>query len=149
MSMVLSGVAPSVREVINPWRLLRDLAHIELRWHEGGPMGRTFHAEQVISLRRGMTWEERRCTVQHELLHVERGPQPRGLRAKDEETVRRETARLMLPDVKVVAEALAWAHNLDEAAEELGVDTYVLRKRLRHLHPAERAWLHRRFEEVD
>lgn len=144
----MSGVMTTVPGVeVNPWRRLRELAHVTLLWHDNGPMGLTSHRFQAISLRRGMTWAERRCTVQHELLHIERGWQPDGLVAKDEELVRRETARLMLPDVARVGDALAWAHTLAEAADELGVDIYVLRKRLRHLHPAERHYLTRRLEE--
>lgn len=144
----MSGVMATVPAVeINPWRRLRELAHVTLLWHDGGPMGNTSHRFQAITLRRGMTWAERRCTVQHELLHLERGWQPPGLRAKDEESVRRETARLMLPRIEPVGEAIAWAHSIEEAADELGVDVYVLRKRLRHLHPSERHYLTRRLQE--
>lgn len=135
--------------VVNPWAVLRSLEHVILRWHDGGPMGRTIHSEQTISLRRGMTWEERRCTVAHEVLHIERGPQPLGLRAKDEERVRRETAQRMIPDIRPVGDAIAWALSEEEAAHELGVDVYVLRYRLKHMSPMERAWLKRRLEDDD
>ena len=133
----------------NPWRALRALVHVELRWHDDGPMGQTIHSEQAISLRRGMTWEERRCTVQHEVLHIERGPQPHGLRAKDEEWVRRATAVRMIPDIRPVGDAIAWALSEEEAAAELGVDIYVLRYRLKHMSPMERAWLKGRLEHDD
>lgn len=112
-------------------------------------MGFTHHGDQAISLRDDLTWAERRCTVQHELLHIERGPQPYGLVGKDEEAVRRETARLMLPDIKAIGEAMVWATSSEEAADELGVDVYVLRKRLRWLHPSELHYLRRRLAEVD
>ncbi|WP_157571806.1 hypothetical protein [Nocardioides alkalitolerans] len=133
---------------VNPWRHLRRLVHVRLLWHDDGPMGLTNHRDQTISLRRGMSWEERRCTVQHEVLHIERGPQPLGLRAKDEEKVRRETAFLMIPEIRDVLEALLWAYTDEEAAEELGVDVYVLRYRLRHMSPMERAWLTNRFAQA-
>ena len=55
----------------------------------------------------------------------------------------------MLPDIRAVAEAMAWAHTPMEAAEELGVDLYVLRKRLRHLHPSERGYLERRLADAE
>lgn len=147
----LSGVRPTVPRMLfpNPWRLLREAAQVELQWHRGGPMGKTVHSEQVISLRMGMTWEERRCTVQHELLHIERGPQPLGLRAKDEEWVRRETAFRMIPEIRPVGDAIAWALSEEEAAEELGVDVYVLRYRLKHMSPMERAWLRQRLHADD
>lgn len=142
----MSAAVPIVSEVSapHPWRILRELAHVTLQWHEGGKMGRVNHASQTVSLRRGMSWEERRCSLLHELLHLENGPQPLGLKDKEEESVRRATARIMLPDIRAVGEALAWAHTPMEAAEELGVDLYVLRKRLRHLHPSELAYLERR-----
>lgn len=141
----LSVSVPTVHPMsINPWRLLAKLEEWELRWHDGGVMGRTLHSENAITMRRGMTWAERRCTIRHELLHVERGPMPRGLKAKDEELVRRETAQLMIPDIEPVGDALAWSLSLEEAADELGVDIYVLRYRLKHMSPLDRAWLHAR-----
>lgn len=149
----MSALAPSVAAMpfpsVNPWRALRELAHVELRWHDGGKMGRTIHGEAAISLRRGMTWEQRRCTVQHELLHVENGPQPAGLAAKEEERVRRDTALLMIPDMRPVGEAIAWALSEEEAAVELGVDIAVLRYRLKHMSPMERSWLNHRLERDD
>jgi hypothetical protein len=133
----------------HPWRRLRELAHVTLQWHEGGKMGRVDHGTQTVSLRLGMTYGERRCTLLHELLHLDNGPMPYGLRGKEEELVRRQTAREMLPDIRVVGEAMAWAHTPLEAAEELGVDIFVLRKRLRHLHPSERHYLERRLTQAE
>ena len=133
----------------HPWRRLRELAHVTLLWHDDGPMGLTTHSTATISIRRGLTWEERRCTIQHELIHVERGPVPNGLREKDEEWVRRETALRMIPDIRPVGDAIAWALSEEEAADELGVDVPVLRYRLQHMSPMERAWLHHRLEQDD
>lgn len=135
--------------MIHPWRRLRDLAHVTLLWHDGGPRGRTNFQDQTISLRRGMTWEERRCTLLHECLHIERGPVLSTLEGREEERVRRETARIMLPNVREIGEALAWAYDAHEAAQELGVDVFTLRYRLHHLHPAERHYLRRRLVDED
>lgn len=132
---------------VHPWRRLRSLAHITLVWHSGGPMGRTIFGANLISLRRGMTQAERRCTVLHEALHVERGPVTAGLAAREELRVQRETARLLLPDIRIVGEAMAWAFDAAEAADELWVDEGVLRTRLAALHPSERAYLKRRLAE--
>jgi hypothetical protein len=129
---------------IHPWRRLRELTHVRLLWHDGGPAGLTRFAEQTISLRRGMSYAERRTTILHECLHIERGPALSTLAAREELRVERETARLLLPDVKVMGEALAWAHSLDEAADELAVDSGALRTRLLNLHPAETHYLSRR-----
>lgn len=127
--------------MIHPWRRLRDLAHVTLLWHDDGPMGVTNFARQTISLRRGLTQAERRSTVLHECLHIERGPALTTLAAREELRVERESARLLLPDVRLVGDALAWARNLDEAADELWVDRKTLRTRLETLHPAERGYL--------
>lgn len=150
----MSGLALSVPRVIHPWRRLRALGDTwELRWHhpdEDSDAGFTLFDEQVISLRSDLTWAERRCTVLHECLHAERGPTIEGVLAEREElAVRRLTARLMLPDVKLVGEALAWATSTDEAADELCVEMSVLRDRLRWLHPSERGYLKLRLAEVD
>jgi hypothetical protein len=131
--------------VIDPWRRLRALRGWELRWHrpEDDPdPGFTLFDEKVISLRADLTWEERRCTALHECLHAERGPTLVGvLGAREELRVRRETARLLLPSVVAIADALRWALSLEEAAVELLVDVEVLCDRLRWLDPAERACL--------
>lgn len=147
----MSEAPPTVSDVHlpHPWRRLRELAHVTLQWHDGGPMGLTTHSTATISIRRGLTWAERRCTVQHELLHLEGGPVPHGLRDKEEEWVRRETAARMIPEIRRVGDAIAWALSADEAADELGVDVAVLRYRLRHMSPMERAWLHARLEHDD
>jgi hypothetical protein len=148
----LSALPPNVTgmgDSLNPWRVLRALPRVELVWHDDGPRGLTNHTEQTISLRRGMTWEERRCVVLHECLHILRGPTTRGLSAKDEETVRRETAQRMIPDIRPVGDAIAWALSEEEAAEELGVDVYVLRYRLKHMSPMERSWLNHRLQADD
>lgn len=134
--------------MLHPWRRLRDLAHVRLLWHDGGPKGVTNFSAATISLRRGMTQAERRSTVLHECLHIERGPVLTTLAAREELRVEKETARLLLPDVHEVGDALAWAHNLTEAADELWVDEQLLRCRLEHLHPSERHYLRRRLEDA-
>jgi hypothetical protein len=132
---------------IHPWRRLRDLAHITLLWHDGGPAGETDFEANTISLRRGMTHDERRSTVLHECLHVERGAPLTTMEGREERRVERESARLLLPDIRAVGEALAWGRDVAEAAWELNVDSGTLRIRLENLHPAERAYLKRRLED--
>lgn len=131
---------------IHPWRLLRALPHIELQWHDDGPEGMTDFATYV-SLRRGLDQEQRRSTLLHELTHLNRGRPAPLAASKEETTVRRLTARLLLPDVKVMGEAMAWAQTPQEAASDLWVDYDVFRDRLRWLHPAELHYLRRRLAE--
>lgn len=135
-------------KVIDPWRRLHALPGWELRWHrpEDDPdQGFALFDEKVISLRSDLTWEERRCTALHECLHAEWGPTLVGVLAERQELrVRRETARLLLPSIREIGEALAWALSLEEAAVELLVDVEVLRDRLRWLDPTEQRHLRRR-----
>lgn len=150
MTALVSEAGPSVPDMsYNPWRRFRGLAHFELRWHDGGPMGVTIHSEQAVSLRRGMSWESRRVTIDHECDHIEDGPMPFGLRAKREERIRRDTALRMIPEIEPVADAIAWALSEEEAARELGVDVYVLRYRLKHMSPLDRAYLNARLQQDD
>lgn len=145
----MSVVELTVADMIHPWRRLRALSDITLLWHDDGPMGETDFEANTISIRRGMTYEERRCTVLHEVLHVERGPVTMGMADREELRVRKETAQLMLPSVKAIGDAYAWAQGDDEAAAvELGVDVDVLRTRMTYMnHPTERGYLARRFDE--
>lgn len=126
---------------MNPWRRLRALTGWTLHWHEPSAdarMGVTRHSIRTISLRADLTYEQRRCTVLHECLHAEHGPVLRVYRERHEVDVRRRTARIMLPDVDRIADALAWTMSTAEAAEALQVDAGVLRDRLRWLEPSER-----------
>lgn len=133
----------------HPWRAFRALSHIRLRWAvlPEEILGYTDHEIGEVVLARGLTQAERRCTIAHETQHVLRGPVPAYLRPREEARVDREAARMLLPDIAVIAETLAWAHTVEEAAEELWVDVDTLRCRLRTLHPSERGFVNRRLGE--
>lgn len=132
----------------HPWRAFRDLVDWTLEWAHlpPGVWGVTDFESRTVTLRHGLSQAERRCTIAHETQHILRGPCHSTMEAWEEATVDRHAARLLLPDVRAVGEALAWASCLDEAADELWVDTLILEARLRALHPAERAYLRQRLE---
>lgn len=134
---------------VNPWGMLAGMPEVVLKWHDEGPMGLTTFATKTISLRKGMTRNQRRCTILHELLHLERGPTISTLAEREELAVRRETARLMIPSVRMLGEALAWSLSHAEAAYELDVDEGVLHDRLKALHPAEIHYLRQRLADID
>lgn len=125
----------------HPWRSLRALPHIDLMWQDSDTeMGHfDFECQQVV-ITAGMTQAERRCTLTHELIHAERGPCPPGDSTREELAVHREAARRLI-DIRKLGEALAWASDQEQAAEELWVDVPTLQTRLDALHPAERAYL--------
>lgn len=131
----------------HPWRILRSLPHIDVHWHDdlGHDVRGLTDGVKHIWLSTRLSQVQRRCTLMHELVHVERahrGCQPPPVEA----SVRRESARRLVPDVRRIGQELAWAHDLAEAADHLWVTTEVLRTRLEALHPAERAWLVERLE---
>lgn len=130
----------------HPWGAFRALVDWTLHFAHlpGDIVGITDFEARTVTLDADLTQAERRCTIAHETEHIHRGPVPAGLRAKEEERADRDAARLLLPCVRTIGEALAWAQDLEEAADELWVDEPTLTARLRHLHPAERAYLHRR-----
>lgn len=133
----------------HPWRRLRQRADWLLRWSRlpGNYAGLTDHRSRTIWLDSRLLQAERRCTIAHELEHVERGPVPTDpvLAAREEAAIDKIVARRLI-GLHALGDALAWSLNLDEAADELWVDVPTLRTRLEHLHPSERAYLRRRLQ---
>lgn len=127
----------------HPWRAFRALSDITLRWAHlpDGILGYADYEFGEVVLAKGMTQTERRCTIAHEVEHLLRGPVAPHMVAREEIVVDKNVARLLLPNIDEVADALAWADGHAEAAEELWVDEHTLRARLKHLHPAERGYL--------
>lgn len=93
----------------------------------------------AIWLDTGLLQVERRCAVAHEQAHMDlsHGPDPTD---SDENAACRYTAQKMI-DWDALVDAFRWAHNADEAADELWVTLDVLEDRLRFLSPIERALL--------
>ncbi len=116
------------------------LPHITLRWHDGGPMGKCRHSTQEVSLRRGLTQAERRATLAHELEHLAKGPAIVGFTDQDELDVRQRAARWLIPFHRL-ADALVWAGDDYELADELWVDVHTVRTRLETLTAKECAHL--------
>ncbi|GAA2180977.1 hypothetical protein GCM10009785_14000 [Brooklawnia cerclae] len=131
----------------HPWRGFRGESAWTLRWAPlpGDLRGYTDWDARCVVLDDHLLQVERRVTICHETVHIERGPIPSDpvLVAREESAVEQETARRLI-DVHDLGEALAWAHSLDEAADELWVDGDTLRVRLEHLDPVELDYLHHR-----
>lgn len=127
----------------HPWRLLRDLAHITLRWHDDGPRGKCKHSTQEISLRTNLNQAERRSALIHELTHLARGPAIVGHEAAEERAVEKESALWLIPFDRL-AQAIVWANDEHELADELWSDVYTVRARLAALTAVESRELERR-----
>ena len=133
----------------HPWRRFRGLWEwrLDWAWLPGALLGLTDHHAKTVTLDSRLLQAERRCTIAHEIEHIERGPSPTDpvLAAREEEGIDRAVARKLI-DLHDLGEALAWARGTEEAADELWVDMPTLEARLRSLHPSERAYLRRRLE---
>ncbi|MCO4256475.1 ImmA/IrrE family metallo-endopeptidase [Pseudarthrobacter cellobiosi] len=100
--------------------------------------GRT-NGVDIIWMDKRLDQVERRCTLTHELIHIER--QHIGCQTTSVELeVRLETARRLIP-IEALAAALRWSNRPYELADELWVSADVLKDRLRGLTPDELALL--------
>lgn len=128
----------------------RDLCE---RWPEvsvvaealpGDLLGEVRDGGRLVVLRRGTSAAQRRCTLAHEIVHLERGlPRCRGvLLAREEAAVHAVAARRLLP-TDLLAEALLVVGRDDDRslAAYLEVDRATLRLRRRVLTAAEIALL--------
>lgn len=124
---------------------------LTLRWSTlpDGLLGYTDFDLSEVVLSPRLDQAQRRCTIAHETQHILRGPVPEHMQFREEVVADRLAARLLMPDIKIVGEALAWAMSNAEAADELWVDEAMLRVRLNSLHPAERGYLKVRLAEID
>jgi hypothetical protein len=134
----------------NPWRVLRDeFPDWDARFVPlpEGQHGATDHRHRIIWISDKLDRGGRRATLSHELQHVRQGhdgPCTRGHEEQIEET----SARALLP-IADLLRVLPWAASLQEAADELDVDTGSLHIRIKRLHPAERAAIKRAFAARD
>ena len=126
----------------NPWRALRAQPHIELRFaYLGGRRGLWQRDElgDLIVLDAELGRRSRRSVLAHELLHAERGIGAGAASARtmerEEESVRREVARRLVPQAALVTH-LAARLGVDgsvgpaDLEEEFDVDPDVARKAL-------------------
>lgn len=136
----------------HPWRRLRDLGPTwRLEWKDlpQDTYGLTDWRTRTITLATGMTFEERRSSITHEVTHVLRGPASSCRRMAEEVEVERISSRLLLPCMQEVADALVFHRGEhDRAAEDLWVDPLSLDVRLSSLYGIEREYLNRRLEDA-
>ncbi|WP_181312505.1 hypothetical protein [Nocardioides campestrisoli] len=113
-----------------------------------GVLGLTDYARRTVTLALGMTQAERRSTIAHELVHIERGPVPAAYVAREERIVDVITAR-QLVDFHELVDAMVWSLDEHEIADALWVDPAVVVVRLRTLTPLEAAVLNQRLDDAE
>ena len=131
----------------NPWEELRDkwphvMLHHVTKIDAGDALAYTDGSENIWILD-GLTVAERRCTLTHELIHLERGDT--GHQSdKVERLVEREAARRLIPLDNLLE--VDWAQPLEKIADDLWVDEATLEVRLATLSEPERSRLHDRLK---
>lgn len=122
----------------HPWRDLRSREDVILSWRDDLPprvKGVTDGRDIWMSTK--LIQVERRCTLTHELVHMDLG-HSECQNEKVELRVRRITAAQLI-DTADLIEACKWASAPEEIADELWVTLDVLEDRIRFLSPIERA----------
>ncbi|WP_208379071.1 ImmA/IrrE family metallo-endopeptidase [Cumulibacter soli] len=141
-----------MRQIWHPWRALRALTNVTLDRHDAAEEAHgwtEWSSPPRITLREDLLQAERRSTLTHELVHLERGPLAGEmvLDAREEETVEREAARRLI-SLEQLVYALQWSSNEHELAEDLWVDVAMIRARFRALTPFEERHIQRRLDQV-
>lgn len=126
----------------HPWRHL-GRHHPNLRvtcQHRLGGHLKGLFTPHGIYLDCRLTQAGRRCTLTHEIIHLERGPVPRHSHFSklEEHTVEVLAARRLI-ELPHLLNGLLWTQHPHELADELWVDIDTLTTRLQHLTPEERS----------
>ena len=120
----------------NPWDHLRTTfprVRVEFARLEGR-CGET-NGRDVIRLDKRLLQVERRCTLAHELVHLEAGEGRACSAAREREVNRIAAARLV--QFEALVKAARWARSPIELAEELWVTTSMLEARCETLTASE------------
>lgn len=114
----------------HPWRALRELDRVAVSWRSDLP--HTVHAvtngHNIIWIAKNLLQVERRCALQHELVHIELGHTCHQDN-RIESQVRRITARRLIP-TRMLFGAWKAALSVEEWADALWVTPPVLEDRL-------------------
>lgn len=128
-----------VMDTYDPWRALASYGNVDVVDAELPPTRRGLieFATGRITLRPELLDVEKRCTLAHELVHLERGPVLVRQTRREERVVASIAATRLVP-LTDLREALRWTTDRHELAEELHVDVRTIDVRLSNLTDAER-----------
>lgn len=134
--------------MFHPWRALRARPDITVEWRELSlEHYAVTNGRDRIWMDPRQTQVERRCTIAHELAHIELGHTD-GCTAREDREVDLLVARRLI-DMGDLLSALRWAEDLYTVADELWVDEATLLARYDGLTAAERAQIARLYQEVE
>lgn len=127
-------------ERYDPWEHCSQLGLRVIRRDLRKPHRALWHPpSRTVILDRTLSQRERRCSLAHELVHVERGDECRQA-PRVEVEVHLVAARRLIP-IEALVEGMRWTRDLHVLADELWVDAPTLECRLEHLSDCERAVL--------
>lgn len=133
--------------MFHPWRRLRHRPHINLAWSRNlTVMGQT-NGSDWIEMHPDQLQVERRCTLAHELAHIEL-EHTSGCTGVEEAQARQLAARWLI-QMKHLLDALQWTEHMGELAEELWVDEPTLYDRLDGLTQSERGMIEALYAAVE
>lgn len=138
---ITSGRAEHPTNEYDPEQHLADLGVplVERPLDYDGAIGMT-HFESgeatYVEVDSGLTLNERRSTLAHEVAHVEHGAPIRWMSVRAERRADRAAAERLIP-LEALVEAVKWADSIEELAEELNVTPRMVTTRLQMLTPAE------------
>ena len=145
----MSVPAVTVAGMYHPWRTLRALdTRIEVIWqHLDDDVLAETDGHSTIWMDPRQRQAKRRCTLAHELAHIELGHTD-GCTPREDVAADRLAARRLI-DMHRLLDALRWAEDLREVADELWVDEPTLMARLDALTDDERAQIVQLYEEIE
>jgi hypothetical protein len=131
----------------DPWHALADFDRARVVYDDLPPRrrGEVDFTTQTITLHRRLDPTAQRCTLAHELVHLERGPVMMCHAPREERTVAAIAARRLV-SIHDLAEAMRWSQDERALADELSVDVRTVRVRLRCLDDVEREFLRARVD---
>lgn len=136
--------SPDMSQRWHPWRhAAENYPEVVINCHRELPdrvWGMTSFSLRKIWLCKRLRQVHRRCTLTHELIHLERGPLPADPKlAAREERIVDELASRRLIELSHLIDGLRWTRDPAELADALWVDMPTLRTRLATLDPVETA----------
>lgn len=135
----------------HPWRRLGALPDwlVGFCHLSGNLWGFTDHNAKIIVLDSRLSQAQRRCTLAHELEHVNRGPVPMdpALAAREERLIDATVARRLIA-LDDLTDAATWTRRPAEAADLLWVDRSTLQVRINGLDDDERAEIEARVTDL-
>lgn len=111
------------------------MPQVTLLWVDLAEKSAVTNGVDTVWLDKHLLQVERRCSLTHELIHIERG-HTSCQSASEELSVRAETARRLIP-FSALLEQKRWSRSTEELADCLWVTPRVLLDRIELLEPLE------------